>query len=126
MGRHMVFSGIEKVLILDARPIQVNYENQVVALRDGTVAVYTLSGAAKVREARRAIRSAANYNHVPAFVMLCCARSVLNHCSLAQVNTKEAATDRIVEEVKARLVSAGFELLSFRLNQLSVGERTIA
>ena len=124
-GRHIVFSGIDKILILDARPIQVSYEDQVVALRDGSMAVYALSGAARVKEARKAIYSAANYNHVPAFVMLCCTRSALNRHNVTQLNSREAAAEMIAEEIKARLTNAGFELISFRLNQLSVAERTI-
>lgn len=122
-GRHMVFSGIEKILKLDVRPIQVNYENQPVALRDGFAAVFAFSGAARVQDARKAIYSAANYNHVPSYVMLCCARLELNNCSAAQLKMREAVTERIVERAKSRLAAAGFELLSFRLTDLVVGQR---
>jgi len=60
---------------------------------------------------------------VPAFVLLCCARSVLNNCTPAELKAKEAVADRIMERAKPRLVAAGFELLSFRLTQFAVTQR---
>ena len=122
-GRHLVFSGIEKIMSLDARPIQVNYENQPVALSDGLGALYAFSGSARVQDARKAIYSAANFNQVPSYVMLCCARRELNNCSAAQLKMRDAVTERIVERAKPRLAAAGFELISFRLTEVAVGQR---
>lgn len=39
-GRHRVISGIEKILFLDKRPIQANFDGRAVALADGAIAVY--------------------------------------------------------------------------------------
>ncbi len=119
-GRHLIFTGVEKLMVVDTRPIQVSYEDQAVALRDGSAALYGVSGAARVQDARKAIYSAGNYNHVPAFVLLCCARFVLNGCTPAELKVKEAVADRIVERAKPRLAAAGFELMSFRLTQFAV------
>ena len=122
-GRHLIFTGIEKLMVVDTRPIQVSYEDQAVSLKDGLAALYGVSGAARVQDARKAIYSAGNYNHVPAFVLLCAARFVLNGCTSAELKAKEAITDRIVERAKPRLAAAGFELMSFRLTQFAVTQR---
>jgi hypothetical protein len=122
-GRHLTFIGIEKIMMVDVRPVQVSFESQAVALRDGLTALYSFAGSARIQDARKAVYSAANYNHVPAFVMLCCARLVLNGCSASQLKTKEAVTEQIVNCAKPRLAAAGFELLSFRINDLSIGHR---
>src|SRR5271168_5347938 len=84
-GRHLVFTGIDKVVSLDTRPIQFSYEDQAVALRDGSTAVYSISGAARVQDTRKALYSAGNFSHVPSFVMLCCAREVLNGSKGTQI-----------------------------------------
>src|SRR5579872_3944851 len=59
-GRHRVWSGYEKVLHLDSRPVQVSYENQSVGLRDGAAAEYSLFGAAQIRDVRKAIYASTN------------------------------------------------------------------
>lgn len=122
-GRHMVFTGVEKLMIVDTRPIQVSYEDQAVSLRDGTSALYGVSGAARIQDARKAIYSAGNYNHVPAYVLLCCARIVMNGCNASELKAREAVVARIVERAKPRLAAAGFELLSFKLTQFAVNQR---
>lgn len=122
-GRHLIFTGVEKLMIVDTRPIQVNYEDQAVALRDGSAALYSVSGAARVQDAKKAIYSAGNYNHVPAFVLLCSARLVLNSCAPSDLKAKDAVAAQIVERAKPRLAAAGFELLSFRLTQMAVTQR---
>jgi hypothetical protein len=122
-GRHLIFTGIEKLIVVDTRPIQVNYEDQAVALCDGSAALYSVSGAARIQDAQKAIYSAGNYNHVPAFVLLCCARLVLNSCTPSELKAKDAVAAQIVERAKPRLIAAGFELLSFRLTQIGVTQR---
>ncbi|HET9803164.1 MAG TPA: SPFH domain-containing protein [Candidatus Acidoferrum sp.] len=125
-GRYRVWTGFEKIMILDTRPVQVNYENQSVSLRDGAVAVYSFSGSARVKDARKALYAAANYSHVPAFVLLCCARLVLNESTSPQMHAdKDAVTERIITRAQPRLVGAGFELLSFRLTDVSVGQQRV-
>ena len=120
-GRHRVWSGIEKVMHLDTRPIQVSYENQQVGLRDGTAASYGFSATAQVRDARKAIYSSTNYTQIPAYVLLCSTRFVLNNSSGAQLKlNRDGVTNQIVERAKPRLAAAGFELLSFRIPQLAV------
>jgi|HubBroStandDraft_6_1064221.scaffolds.fasta_scaffold02248_4 hypothetical protein len=54
-GRHMIYLGIDKLMILDTRPIQVSYEDQCVSLSDGSSAVYNISGSARVQDAWKAI-----------------------------------------------------------------------
>jgi hypothetical protein len=124
-GRHLVYTGIEKLMILDMRPIQVSLEDQCVSLSDGLSAVYSISGSARVRDAWKAIYSAANYNDVPAYVFLCSARLVLNGCDTNRLRTsQDAVVEDIMRTAKSRLESAGFELLAFRLSQCSVAEQT--
>ncbi|HEY6467892.1 MAG TPA: SPFH domain-containing protein [Candidatus Acidoferrales bacterium] len=122
-GRHLIFTGVEKVMIVDTRPIQVSYEDQAVSLRDGSSALYGVAGAARIQDPRKAIYSAGNYNHVPAFVLLCSARIIMNASTAAELKAKEAVAARIVERARPRLAAAGFELLSFRLTQFAVNQR---
>jgi hypothetical protein len=124
-GRHRVFVGSEKIFFVDTRPIQVNAENRVVALADGTTAVYGISASAEVRSVKKAIYSSANYTQVPAFVTLCVARRVLNQCRKGQAQLGQAAlTEEITAACRSRLAEAGFELLSFRFTQLVIAPST--
>jgi len=120
-GSHRVWNGTEKLIIVDTRPIQVSIENSTVALRDDMAAVYGISGSARVQDARKAIYSARNYNQVPAFVLVCCTRLVLNGLTSQELRSGK---DRIVEQItnlaKSRLADAGLELLGFRLNVISI------
>src|SRR5579872_1598040 len=54
-GRYRVWSGTEKLIIVDTRPIQVSFENQAVVLREGSTAVYGISATARVENAREVI-----------------------------------------------------------------------
>jgi hypothetical protein len=118
-GRHRVWTGFEKLYQLDVRPVQVCYENQQVGLRDGTSAQYSFSGSAGVCDTRKAIYSSYNSNLIPAYVLLCCTRFVLNLSTSSQVKfQKDAILEQISERAKPRLAAAGFELLSFRISQL--------
>jgi regulator of protease activity HflC (stomatin/prohibitin superfamily) len=122
-GRYWVWTGFEKVMIVDVRPVQVKYENRGVMLSDGASAIYSVSGSARVIDVRKAVYSAANYNNVPSFVMLCCTRFVLNNCTSAEIAAnKDAAVEQIINRAKPRLAAAGFELISFRLPELSVAQ----
>jgi SPFH domain / Band 7 family len=123
-GRHLVYTGIEKLMILDTRPIQVSFEDQCVSLSDGWSAVYTISGSARVRDAWKAIYSAADYHDVPAYVFLCSSRLVLNGCNSIQLRTNmDAVEEEIARTAKSRLESAGLELLSCKLPQCSVTQQ---
>jgi len=125
-GRHLVFTGIQKLMILDTRSIQVTFEDQCVSLSDGLSAVYNISGSARVRDAWNAVYSAADYHDVPAYVFLCCARLVLNGCESDQLRTNRDAIEKeIMSTSSSRLETAGFELLSFRLSQCSITEQII-
>ncbi|MGB6786933.1 MAG: SPFH domain-containing protein [Candidatus Acidiferrales bacterium] len=120
-GRYRVWTGIEKIMIVDTRPVQVNYENRGVMLSDGASAMYSVSGSARVDDVRKAVYAAANYNNVPSFVMLCCTRFVLNNCTSAEITAnKDTVAEQIISRAKPRLAAAGFELISFRLPELSV------
>lgn len=120
-GRCRVWIGIEKLIIVDTRPIQVSFENQGVLLRDGSTALYGISGTARVQDSRKAIYCARNYNQMPSFVFLCCVRLVLNGLTASQfAGSKDAIVQEIINRAKPRLAAAGLELLAFRFSQLSV------
>lgn len=120
-GRCRVWLGIEKLIIVDVRPMQVSFENQGVLLRDGSTAIYGISGTARVQDSRKAIYCARNYNQMPSFVLLCSTRLVLNRLTASQIaGTKDAIVQEIINRIKPRLAAAGLELLAFRFNQLSV------
>jgi hypothetical protein len=120
-GRYRVWAGSEKLIIVDTRAIQVSFENQAVALRDGSTAVYGISGTATVQDVRKAIYCARNYNQVPSFVLLCCTRLTLNGFTVNELRgSKDGVAQEIINCAKPRLGAAGFELLAFRLSQISV------
>jgi regulator of protease activity HflC (stomatin/prohibitin superfamily) len=126
-GRYRVWTGIGKLMVVDARPVQVSYENRAVTLQDGGVAIYSLSGSARVSDVRKALYAARNHDHIPVFVFLCCARYVLNSCTTAEVRTgKDAIVEKIIGRARPRLGNGGFELVSFRLTELSVVEQQTA
>ena len=124
-GRCRVWIGIEKLIIVDVRPMQVSFENQGVLLRDGSTAIYGISGTARVQDSRKAIYCARNYNQMPSFVLLCSTRLVLNGRTASQLaGSKDAVLDEIINRAKPRLAAAGLELLAFRFSQLSVASIT--
>jgi hypothetical protein len=120
-GSHRVFVGIEKIIFLDTRPIPVNSERRGVTLADGAFAVYSFAASAEVSDVSQALKAAANYTQVPAFVILSVARAVLN-----QSQSDEFGFGRALLEEKAaslcrsRLSAAGFRLLSFQFTELSI------
>ena len=120
-GKHRVWTGVEKIFFLDTRPIQVSFENRAVAMQDGSTAVYGFSATAEVRDVRKVLYSAANFSQVPAYVLLCSARAVLNGCTRSQLRVnKEAIVSEIINRAKPRLAAAGFDLPTFRMTQLLV------
>lgn len=120
-GRLRVWVGIEKVIIVDTRTIPVSFENRAVALSDGQTAVFGFSGSAEVRDGRKALYCAQNYNQYPAYVMLVCSRAVLSECASGQAKINQPAIEaEMVKRAKLRLEEKGFSLISFRLTQLAV------
>lgn len=120
-GRHRVFVGNEKIVILDKRPTPVSVENRAVALADGATAVYGFSASAEVRDVGKAIYASTTYSQLPAFVTLCVARATLNRCRTDQIRLGQAALgEEVSAECRARLAEAGFELLSFRFTQMNI------
>jgi regulator of protease activity HflC (stomatin/prohibitin superfamily) len=120
-GRHRVWVGIEKILFVDTRPISVSFENRAVTLMDGSTAVYGFSGSAEVDDVRKALYSAGNYNEMPPFVLLCCARSVLNGRNSREIVAQQTEiVEQIAERARPRLAATGFRLLTFRITQLGV------
>ncbi len=125
-GRYRAWTGISKIMIVDTRPVQVSHENQSVGLRDGAAAWYSFLGSARVVDVRKALYAAANYSHVPEFVLLCSARFVLNDCTSAQIMAdKDVVAEQVISRAKPKLAAAGFELLSFRLTQLSIAQQRV-
>jgi regulator of protease activity HflC (stomatin/prohibitin superfamily) len=120
-GRYWVWVKREKFIFVDTRPIQVSFENQGAILKDGASAVFGILASARITDARKAIYSARNSYEVPAFVLHCCTRSVLNGLSTAETtDAKERLADDIIARAKPKLAASGFELLSLRVTQLSV------
>ena len=120
-GRHRVWLGIEKIMFMDTRPLLMSFENRAVTLSDGATAVYGFSGSAEVEDVMKVLYSAGNFEEMPAFVLLCCARLVLNGQSSNLLAAKQIAiTDEIVNCAKPRLAASGFRLLNFRMTQLGV------
>jgi len=120
-GRVRMWAGIEKVITVDTRSIPVSFENRAVALTDGQTAVFGFSGNADVNDAHKALYSAQNFNQVPAYVLLVCSRAVLNQHSSANLKISQNLIEgKIAEQAKERLKNQGFNLLSFRLTQLSI------
>jgi hypothetical protein len=120
-GRHRIFPGVEKILFLDKRPVQVGAENRAVGLADSAIAVYGFSASAQVGDVRKALYASANYTQMPAFVMLCAVRRMLSQCQTNQIAIGRAALeDEIISECRSRLAAAGFELISLRFTQLGI------
>jgi hypothetical protein len=120
-GPVRVWAGIEKVIIVDMRTIPVSFENRAVTLIDGQTAVFGFSGSAEVRDGRKALYCAQNYNQFPAYVLLVCSRVVLNECAGGQVRINQLAIEgEITKRAKLRLEERGFGLLSFRLTHLAI------
>jgi hypothetical protein len=120
-GTHRIRVGREFLVFLDMRPISFQIANQPVTLQDGATAVYGISASAEVTDVRKAIYSARDYNHVPAYQIGRTARKVLSSKSsstLTAGSTGIAAA--IAEDIKPRLAAAGFALASFHLSQLAV------
>jgi hypothetical protein len=121
-GVHRVWTGTELLVHGDTRPISVNYEKLVVDLQDGFAALYSFSASVEVQNMRKAVYSARNYTNVPAFVLLGCTRRHLNACFGTSLNLeRDTVVSRIMEDAKAKLSTAGFNLMSFRLTQLVIG-----
>lgn len=120
-GQHRVWAGMEKMITVDKRPILVSFENRGVALSDGATAVYGFSGSAEIRDLSKVLYSARNYSDVPAYVLLCGTRLTLNGCTSGNLlASREALTEEVVANAKARLTTAGFDLQSFRCTHLSI------
>ena len=121
-GKHRVWAGSELLVHGDTRPITVNYEKQVVGLKDGFLALYGFSASVEVQDIRKAIYSARNFTEVPPAVLLRCTRKQLNGCSGRSINLeKDTVVNRISEDAKGRLSKAGFKLVSYRITQLAIG-----
>lgn len=119
-GKYWLWPKKEFLLYLDTRPIAVHVENQVVTLTDGSTAVYSISGAASVVDARKAIYCARDYKHVPGFLFLSATRRILNSKAPAALMAgREGIEKEIVDSVMPRLASAGFAMDSFNITQLS-------
>lgn len=120
-GRYWVWTKYEKFFTVDTRPIQVAFENQGAVLRTGLTPSFGVLGSARVTSARKAIYSARNYNQMPAFILLGCTRSVINGLTVQQLEEgKEKIAAEVISRATPRLQAAGFELISFRLTQLTI------
>jgi hypothetical protein len=120
-GQHRIWTGSEKVIFLDNRPTSVNFENRAVTLSDGATAVYGFSGCAEIRDVSKALYCARNCNDLPAYVLLCYSRLVLNrHASMGLLADQEGIAQEIIHRAKPKLSEAGFELQTFRFTHLSI------
>jgi uncharacterized membrane protein YqiK len=124
-GRHWVILGLQKILFLDTRPIQIDVDERAVSLADGSMAFYGIAASARVCDARKAIYASTNYNDVPLFVALCDARSILGRCTRSELAKGRARVEQeMIEACQLRLASVGFELVSFRISELSVATQS--
>jgi hypothetical protein len=120
-GTHRVRVGSEFLVFLDMRPISFQMANQPVTLQDGATAVYGISASAEVTDVRKAIYSARDYNHVPAYQVRRSARRVLSSKSSSTLTAGSiGVAAAIAEDIRPRLAAAGFALASFHLSQLAV------
>jgi hypothetical protein len=117
-GKVKVRVPFEKVIILDKRLAPISIEGMLVTLRDGGIAVYGFSGMAELKDTGKAMYSARNYNDVPVYLLICCARTVLNGCTTSRVRT---GGDGIAREIAAlaspKFEDSGFGLTSFRFTR---------
>lgn len=120
-GRHRLFQGVEKIIFLDTRPIQVKFDRRAVSLPDGTMVIYGFTASAQVHDVKKAIYASATYTMLPAFVTMCVTRGVLGQCQSGAIKTGKAAlSEEILAAARSRLAASGFELLSFALTELSI------
>jgi hypothetical protein len=120
-GRVRVWTGVEKIIIVDMRTIPMSFENRAVTLTDGQTAAFGFSASAEVEDARNALYSAQNFSQVPAYVLLVCSRAVLNQQASADIKINQGMIEgEMTKQARVRLASQGFNLLSFRLTQLAL------
>jgi len=120
-GQHWSWTGFEKTIFLDTRPIALSYQNQVVTLSDGFTAIYGFSASVEVRSVRKALYSSQAYSQMPAFVLLSCMRTVLSESDSKRVRiSQQNISNEITERARTRLDAAGFVLASFRMGQLGI------
>ena len=120
-GKHWVWVGKEKLIIVDKRPTSFNFENRAVALSDGATAIYGFTGSAGVRNISKVLYCARNYNHLPAFVLACSVRMILNTYPSGSITVgQEDVPQKIIRHAEPKLAEAGFDLQTFRFTHLSV------
>lgn len=121
-GSHLVWSGSQLLIHADTRPRSVGYEKLVVTLQDGTSAVYGLLASVQMSDVRKAIYSARNYEQAANAALLRCTRLALNQRTSTQLRgiAQETLTREISADAKSRLAAAGYDLVSFRLTELSI------
>jgi len=120
-GLHRIWSGREKIFFVDARPIFVNLSNQVATLSDGSIFVYDVRGSALISDVKKTLYSAQNYNQLPAFIMVCAARSALNGMTSDEIKVlRNGITNAMNEAVRIKLRDAGFELSTFQVAKISI------
>jgi SPFH domain / Band 7 family len=121
-GSHWVWSGNQLLIHADTRPRSVGYEKLVVTLQDGASAVYGLLASVQMSDVRKAIYSARNYEQAANAALLRCTRLALNQRTSTELRaiSQEALTQEVRSDAKSRLAVAGYELLSFRLTELSI------
>lgn len=121
-GKYRVWAGTQILIHGDVRPITVSFDQLIVGLSDGQVALYGFSATAEVTEVRKAFYSARNYPDIPPSVLLRCARKHLSASSVKSLHLeKDSVSERISEDAGKRLSSAGFKLTAFRITRLAVG-----
>lgn len=121
-GSHWVWSGTQQLIHADTRPRSVGYEKLVVALQDGSSAVYGFLASVQMSDVRKAIYSARNYEQAANAALLRCARLALNQRTGDQLRTipRETLTQEIIVDAKGRLAAAGYGLVSFQMTGLAV------
>lgn len=120
-GRYWVWTKREKIFWADTRPLQVSFEGQGAVLKDGVNAIFGILASARVVEARKAIYVSRNCYEVPAFVLHCFTRSVLNEFSASEaMDAKERLATDIIARAGPVLSAYGFHILSLQVTQFSI------
>src|SRR5262249_25876133 len=120
-GRYWVWAGTELLCHADTRPMSISPQKQAVSLQDGATAVYSFLASVQARDIRKVIYSAIHYEQIPHATIRRCVRLALNLRTGEEVRRDlEVIIQEVTREAKARLSAAGFDLLSFRITELSV------
>lgn len=120
-GVHSTLLGRDFVVYGDVRSTSMNFENQTVAMRDGSFAQYSFFASATVRDFRKAVYSARNFTEMPYYILR---RAVRGTISRQGREISAAGTNALEKNIQQRaskeLEEVGFSLDEFSLSHLQL------